>query len=416
MAKVTIDAATGALVTGGRKLFPIALSNAPPADRARPGGGNGLAAVAAAGVSTIRTGIADWNSEFSEGQIAQERAKLDAAATHGLLCWLWLGELPNFPPPAAGNAASANEQLLTKVVQALKGHPALLAYKGVDEPRNRFRGDSWIRPAGLIRGYQRVKALDPNHPLVITHAPGTPAAQLTPYRPACDITGADIYPVSYPPGIHSRPQHDLSVVGDVTQTLRTAAGLKPVWMTLQIAWSGGSPAIVPGSPASSLHDERFMASGDRQRRRGLAFFGGHLTQVTTPADAKAGWNWTPWDRAAAARRRATEHVHRRSQRRTRAPKASASDVEVVTAGRPHGLGDRSAAGRLDQRRHLHGLPSRPTGNRSPAATSCTSTFRIRCRLRSEQGSKCSAGSPPRTPPSRTGSAPTMRGSIASDNE
>ncbi len=44
VAKVTIDPATGALVTGGRKLFPIALSNAPPADRARPGGGNGLAA------------------------------------------------------------------------------------------------------------------------------------------------------------------------------------------------------------------------------------------------------------------------------------------------------------------------------------------------------------------------------------
>ena len=66
MAKVTIDPATGALVTGGRKLFPIALSNAPPADRARPGGGNGLAAVAAAGVSIVRTGIADWNTEFSD--------------------------------------------------------------------------------------------------------------------------------------------------------------------------------------------------------------------------------------------------------------------------------------------------------------------------------------------------------------
>jgi hypothetical protein len=30
--------------------------------------------------------------------------------------------------------------------------------------------------------------------------------------------------------------------------------------------------------------------------RGLVFFGGHLTQVCTPADAKAGWNWTYWDR------------------------------------------------------------------------------------------------------------------------
>ena len=30
--------------------------------------------------------------------------------------------------------------------------------------------------------------------------------------------------------------------------------------------------------------------------RGLTFFGGHLTQVATPADAKAGWNWTFWER------------------------------------------------------------------------------------------------------------------------
>jgi hypothetical protein len=26
------------------------------------------------------------------------------------------------------------------------------------------------------------------------------------------------------------------------------------------------------------------------------FFGGHLTQVATPADAAAGWNWTFWER------------------------------------------------------------------------------------------------------------------------
>ncbi len=28
--------------------------------------------------------------------------------------------------------------------------------------------------------------------------------------------------------------------------------------------------------------------------RGLFFFGGHLTSVATPADARAGWNWTFW--------------------------------------------------------------------------------------------------------------------------
>ena len=28
--------------------------------------------------------------------------------------------------------------------------------------------------------------------------------------------------------------------------------------------------------------------------RGLVFFGGHLTEVCTPDDAMAGWNWTFW--------------------------------------------------------------------------------------------------------------------------
>jgi hypothetical protein len=28
--------------------------------------------------------------------------------------------------------------------------------------------------------------------------------------------------------------------------------------------------------------------------RGLVFFGGHMTEVCTPDDAKAGWNWTFW--------------------------------------------------------------------------------------------------------------------------
>jgi RibD C-terminal domain len=38
---------------------------------------------------------------------------------------------------------------------------------------------------------------------VIIQAPRSPVAALTPYRPAFDITGADIFPIAYPPGQHS---------------------------------------------------------------------------------------------------------------------------------------------------------------------------------------------------------------------
>ena len=30
--------------------------------------------------------------------------------------------------------------------------------------------------------------------------------------------------------------------------------------------------------------------------RGLAFFGGHLTQLMRPTDVQSGWNWTFWER------------------------------------------------------------------------------------------------------------------------
>jgi hypothetical protein len=71
-------------------------------------------------------------------------------------------------------------------------------------------------------------------------------------------------------------------------------------MTLQIAWSGvapsqQNPAHVPRFP--TLQQERFMAyQAIVNGARGLVFFGGHLTQVASPADAAAGWNWTFWER------------------------------------------------------------------------------------------------------------------------
>ena len=136
---------------------------------------------------------------------------------------------------------------------------------------------------------------------MIVQAPQGTVADLTPYRPAFDVTGADIYPVSYPPGIHLGGSNtDISAVGDVTKKMVQAAGAKPVWMTLQIAWTGTAPSqsrpdLVPRFP--TLLEERFMAyQAIANGARGLNFFGGHLTQVTRPADAELGWNWSFWTR------------------------------------------------------------------------------------------------------------------------
>jgi hypothetical protein len=278
-------------------LFPIGLSNGPPPGSKTPDGRNGLAEVAANGVNFVRTGIGTWDGDLVDAQIAAQRELHAATAAHGLKCWLWLGDTPNLP----AKAGSANEQLLTKIVTAFRGDAALLAWKGYDEPRNPARGANWIRPAGLVRAYKRIKALDPAHPVVIIQAPRGPVATLTPYRPAFDITGVDIYPVSYPPQVHSDLKNkDINVVGQLARKTRTAAGTKPFWMTLQIAWSGvvptpSRPGIVPRFP--SLTQERFMAyQAIVNGASGLIFFGGHLTAVMTPEDAASGWNWTFWRR------------------------------------------------------------------------------------------------------------------------
>jgi hypothetical protein len=271
--------------------FPIVLANGPPDDA-------GLAEVAAAGVSMVRTGIGNWNEPSLDAQIAAERAKLDAAGAHGLQCWLWLGTLTNLP---AGSPAPA-ERLLARVVSALGTHPALGAWKGHDEPRHPFDARLSIPAANLVRGRARVRALDDRHPIVIVQAPRGTTQGLVPYRQALDIAGADIYPVSYPPGAHSDQRaKDVGVVGDVTRWIARAAGAKPVWVTLQVAWSGviptrSKPALVPRFPSNV--ELRFMAyQAIVAGARGLVFFGGHLTDVMSPADAAAGWNWTFWRQA-----------------------------------------------------------------------------------------------------------------------
>lgn len=337
MGTVTI-APTGALSVDGSPLFPIVLSNGPPPGGATPGGRNGLAEVAAAGVSFIRTGLADWNLSGIDSQLAAQRGLLDAAAAHGLRAWLWLGSVPNLPRHAPGQPPSPQEQLLTRIADGLQGHPGLGAYKGVDEPRNPFRGADWIRPAGLVRARERLQQLDGTHPLVITQAPIGTVAQFSPYRKAFDITGADVYPVSYPPGAHTRSgNRDISVVGDVTRKMMNAAGGKPVWMTLQIAWSGVAPSkqhpgVVPRFP--TLQAERFMAyQAIVNGARGLVFFGGHLTQVAAPEDAAAGWNWTFWNevlRPLAAELTSTAVAPALVASNAKAAiKASTADVELV---------------------------------------------------------------------------------------
>jgi hypothetical protein len=220
MPNAAIDPATGSLTLNGAKVFPLILSDGPPRGGKTPENAEAWAEIArnGRGANFLRTGrtiASPWTLAGIDAQIADELATMDAAHAYGLYCWPRLVNAVNLP--AATN--SAPEQILTRLTAAFKDHPALGAYKGDDEP---FHGGT--APDGLIRAYNRLKQLDANHPIVIIQAPMDPLASLVPYRPSFDVTGADIYPVSY--GVKDdteSPNTDISVVGEVTQKMAAPA-------------------------------------------------------------------------------------------------------------------------------------------------------------------------------------------------
>src|SRR5207302_1775143 len=86
------------------------------------------------------------------------------------------------------------------------------------------------------------------------------------------------------------------VVGDYTQWIRHAAGKKPVWMTLQVAWSGVANKLnVLRFP--TFPQERFMTyEAIINGARGVNYFGGGIESTLNERDKPLGYNWTFWQR------------------------------------------------------------------------------------------------------------------------
>ena len=276
----------GVLVVNGEKILPIGFSNGPPPDGRTPDGRSAFSEIKDAGGTFFRTGVRGaetWNREIIE----REQIWMDAAARHGLYCWPRLRELSSLEE---GNAEK--ELLLRRVIDRFKNHPGLLLWKNVDEPQ---WGKHPVEP--MINAYKLIKELDPSHPVGLTQAPRGTIEQLKPYNAAADILLLDIYPIGYPPGRHSLwPNKEISMVGDYTKFIKEVAGDKPVWMVLQIAWSG---VVKPGKTLRfpTFAQERFMTyQALINGARGLIYFGGSIEQAMRPEDARLGWNWTFWRR------------------------------------------------------------------------------------------------------------------------
>ncbi|MGZ4961824.1 MAG: hypothetical protein ACXWC8_04640 [Limisphaerales bacterium] len=268
----------------GKKVFPIGFTTPPPPDGKTPTGKNGIQELAETGATFMRTGKGQWSKE----EIAYEQKYEDAAARNGMHCLLYLGDLASIKP-----GDEHREAMLRDVVNHFKNHPGFGAWKGADEPE---WGNHPVAP--LIRVREIVRELDPNHPMVLIQAPRGTIESMRKYNVTADVVGADIYPISVPPGIHSqfKTNTEISMVGDYTRIMdKVGAGKMPVWMVLQIAWSG---VVKPGKKLvfPNFKEERFMTyEAIINGANALLYFGGNVTQAMNRRDAQLGWNWTFWN-------------------------------------------------------------------------------------------------------------------------
>src|SRR5439155_6822476 len=205
-----------------KKVFPIGFTRPPPPDAKAPNGKNGIEELRDAGATFLRTGA--WGGPWNDETIAVEQKFEDAAAKYGMHCWVFLRELGAVP-----DGDAKREAMLRKVINTFKDHPGLGVWKGVDEPE---WGKQPIPP--MLRARAIIRELDPNHPLAATHAPRGTVQSLRAYNATADITGADIYPIGYPPGTHSlETNKEISRVGDYTRRMMEVAESKmPGWMIL----------------------------------------------------------------------------------------------------------------------------------------------------------------------------------------
>lgn len=283
--KVTINS-DQVLVIDGKKVFPIGFTMPPPPDVKAPSGKNGIEELHDAGATFLRTGT--WGGPWDEATIPQEEKWQEAAARYGMHCMVFLRELDAVEP---GNRE--REALLRKVVTRFRHSPGLGVWKGVDEPE---WGKQAIPP--MLRARDIIRELDPNHPIVVNHAPRGTVQSLRAYNVTADITGADVYPISYPPGVHSlEANKEISMVGDYTRRMmEVAEGRMPVWMILQISFSG---VLKPGKTLRfpTFPEERFMTyEAIICGARGLIFFGGGNVKSLSSEDAPFRWNWRFWNR------------------------------------------------------------------------------------------------------------------------
>jgi hypothetical protein len=223
------------LLRDGVPFFPIGLYYA--GEDLNDASGRGLAEIRRMGFNTVF---------FNGGP--NDRVTLDRIAAAGLHV--------QFRP-----AGSLNHDFekLARLVTALRSHPALLFWEVEDEPLlNR------VNFKETLRGYEMVKRLDPDHPILCVQFPDWKRTdELAAWSTLCDVYGFDMYPLPlkrwYYQGENIREgfPFSIAVMGHLTEWWRALSQNKPVLPVLQ-AWAWAPVADGPdGYP--TRQQSRFMA-------------------------------------------------------------------------------------------------------------------------------------------------------------
>ncbi|HOC69234.1 MAG TPA: hypothetical protein PKO23_10520 [Candidatus Hydrogenedentes bacterium] len=275
-ADVAMDADRMLLVNGER-TFIMGLYENPAEDAV-------LEDVAHAGFNLVRS--------------SDDTASLDRLHRHRLYAWINTGGLMQLGPDSI-----ARETQLEEMVARCGAHPALAIWEGPDEglwmcavnalssegtlkeKTTLFNKNASALRDGLLAGYEKIKELDPHHPVWLNHAAGNSVRLLEGFGRAADIVGADIYPLMpYPTHPMDISRIGLGWVGVTTSRMQESAPGKPVWMVLQgMSWGylSGELFAIKEEPAQwpTLEESRFMAYDAVARgARGILYWGTHVLE------------------------------------------------------------------------------------------------------------------------------------------
>lgn len=130
----------------------------------------------------------------------------------------------------AGGEPAVGEQLADEIWRRLDKAPPNPELNLSNAPERADR-----MAAGMVQGYRAIKAIDPDRPVWMNHAPRNSIEQLAEFNHAADAVGCDIYPVPRGKfnGHSDLADKSLSCVGAYTRRMQDAAPGKPVWMVLQ---------------------------------------------------------------------------------------------------------------------------------------------------------------------------------------